>query len=144
MTGIKRLSRRNGYGKPAITVRRHGRTSWLVTGAESFMTRAENMDGERLACLGPRLQPPPSLPWITVGGQVRQASQAVGAASAGRPLEPAARLDAGWCCEQDPQADHSLGSTGWACLPAGHRQIVRAVFHCPPRALAPAERHHLR
>src|SRR5258707_2900205 len=94
---------------PAITVRHEGRTSRLAAGAESVMTRAENMDGERLACLGRLLQPPPCLRWITVGSQVRRASHAVGAASVGRPLGTAARLGAARVREPQAQADYGIG-----------------------------------
>jgi hypothetical protein len=75
---------------PAVTLRREGRKSRLATGAESFLTRAEDIDGERLACFGRLLQPLPSLLRITVGGQVRQTScpQGNGAGSSTRTEEP--------------------------------------------------------
>src|SRR5258708_19710820 len=93
---------------PAITVRHEGRTSRLAAGAESVMTRAENMDGERLACLGRLLQPPPCLRWIPVGSQVRRASHAVGRASVGPPLEPASPLRPAGVRVQPPQPHYRL------------------------------------
>jgi hypothetical protein len=57
MTGIERL---NGYRYQPLQSGARAESPGFPRAAESFAARAENTDGERLACLGRLLQPPPS------------------------------------------------------------------------------------